>query len=132
MTNDVKLPLLKEYGDEEKTVKKLLSKNKWAILGGFFALGSGFTFAFYGFFVKQFDVNIMDTLFVKSLTQVILTSCFIVIRQKNFFLVFEDGEDKRSIFKKYCILILQVRIYKAIYGHSLHSHFCFQRVYYMD
>ena len=100
---------------EENSVKQWLSKHKWAILGGIFALSSNVAYTFYGLFIKQFDVNFVDTLFVRSLIQTILVSFYIVITQKNFFPRFENGEEKWFICKKYFILILQVRFSKKCF-----------------
>ena len=106
-----KVPLLKNFhAEEENTVSQLLLKNKWAILGGFCALSSCLAFTFYGLFVKQFDVEIADLLFVRSVIHVILASLFIAIRQKNFFPSFENDRDNWITFKKYSILVLQVSL----------------------
>ena len=106
-----KVPLLgKFHSDKENSFKETLSKYKWEILGGFLSLSSGFLYAFYKLSIKEFNVNFVDTIFVRSSIQTFLASIFIVIKKKNFFPVFEDGKDKWFICKQYSILVLQVRL----------------------
>ena len=106
-----KVPLLGEFhSEEENSFKESLSKYKWEILGGFLSVTSGFVYTFYKLSIKEFNVNFVDTIFVRSSIQTLVASIFIVIKQKNFFPVFEDGEDKWFICKQYSIFVLQVRL----------------------
>ena len=106
--------LNKENVCEENSVDQSSSKYKWAILGGFCALSSSLIFTFYGLLIKQFDADFVDVLFVRSWIQIIVISFVVKIRQKNLFPVFEIEDDKWLVYKKYSILILQVRFFWQI------------------
>ena len=97
--------------EEEILARQNSSRNKWAILGGFFALSSSLVYTFYGLLIKQFNVDFVDTLFVRSVIQTVLISVYVKIRKKNLFPVFDHGEDKWYIVKKYSVLILQVSFF---------------------
>ena len=64
---------------EEVPVRK-----KWAVLGAVLALTSSLVFTFYGLLIKQFKLDFVDTLFVRSITQTTLAIIFVKIKVKLY------------------------------------------------
>jgi len=85
---------------EEMPVRK-----KWAALGAVLALSSSLVFTFYGLLIKQFKLDFVDTLFVRSVTQTTLALIFVKIKGKNLLLKFPEDTTCREKTKRYMILI---------------------------
>ena len=104
--SDIK-PILKS-SSKDGQIRELSSSKKWAVVGGILALTSSLFFTFFGFLIKKFNMNFVDTLFVRSLIQTPLLILFVKIRHQNLFIL-EFSEDTTSVerLKKYCVLIGQ-------------------------
>ena len=100
-------PILKS-SSKERQIRELSSSKKWAVIGGILALTSSLVFTFYGFLIKKFHMDFVDTLFIRSLIQTPLLILFVKIRHQNLF-VLEFSEDTTSVerLKKYFVLIGQ-------------------------
>ena len=100
-------PILKS-SSKDGQIRELSSSKKWAVVGGILALTSSLFFTFFGFLIKKFNMNFVDTLFVRSLIQIPLLILFVKIRRQNLFIL-EFSEDTTSVerLKKYCVLIGQ-------------------------
>ena len=85
---------------EEVPVRK-----KWAALGAVLALSSSLVFTFYGLLIKQFKLDFVDNLFVRSVTQTTLAIIFVKIKGENLFLKFPEDATCREKTKRYMILI---------------------------
>ena len=80
-------------------------RKKWAVLGAVLALSSSLVFTFYGLLIKQFKLDFVDTLFVRSITQTTLAIIFVKIKGKTLFLKFPEDATCREKTKRYMILI---------------------------
>ena len=80
-------------------------RKNWAVLGAVLALSSSLVFTFYGLLIKEFKLDFVDTLFVRSITQTTLAIIFVKIKGKNLFLKFPEDATCREKTKRYMILI---------------------------
>lgn len=98
---------------EEPLIEPQVSSNsKWKkILGAFMALGSSLVFTFNGLLIKKFQLDLVDTLFVRSMIQSTLLLIFLQIRGISFCPMFDEGTTAKNKCWIYFILVFQVRIF---------------------
>ena len=75
------------------------------ILGGILALTSSLVYTFYGILIKKFQLDFVDTLFIRSMIQTPLTIIFVKMRGKKLFLEFSEDATRREKVGKYMVLV---------------------------
>ena len=85
--------------------KEAISSKKWSILGGILALSSSIVYTFYGLLIKEFNLDFVDNMVVRSVLQIPLVVIFVKLRGKNILLEFPEHATKREKVKKYMVLI---------------------------
>jgi len=107
------LPIINDEDRSERQIvngttvhsEEIPVRKKWAVLGAVLALSSSLVFTFYGLLIKQFKLDFVDTLFVRSITQTTLAIIFVKIKGKTLFLKFPEDATCREKTKRYMILI---------------------------
>ena len=83
-----------------------MSRKKWLpILGGILALTSSLVYTFYGILIKKFQLDFVDTLFIRSMLQTPLTIIFVKMRGKKLFLEFSEDATRGEKVGKYMVLV---------------------------
>ena len=75
------------------------------ILGGILALTSSLVYTFYGILIKKFQLDFVDTLFIRSMLQTPLTIIFVKMRGKKLFLEFSEDATRGEKVGKYMVLV---------------------------
>jgi len=100
------LPIINEEGSERQSQNETPSRKKWLpILGGILALTSSLVYTFYGILIKKFQLDFVDTLFIRSMLQTPLTIIFVKMRGKKLFLEFSEDATRGEKVLKYMVLI---------------------------
>ena len=96
---------------EEVQVQPVISNRKWTALGCILALLSSLVYTFNGLLIKKFNLDFVDTIFVRSVVQIPVLIIFLTVRKKNLTLEFPQDASHSEKVKKYKILITQVCTY---------------------
>ena len=86
---------------EEAEVQPVISNRKWTVLGVILALLSSLVYTFNGLLIKKFNLDFVDTIFVRSVVQIPVLIIFLTIRKKTLTLEFPDDASHSEKVKSY-------------------------------
>ena len=99
---DEETPLINQNIEPQRDSRNTI---KYKIIGGCLALTACFTFTWIAFFVKSFNQDVTDVLFIRSALQSILFACVLKYYKIPFWLEASDYESKK-IYWLNCFLVL--------------------------